>query len=450
MLIDHIRFNRIIFRHQVFTKDYTAKAVDDCSKYLDDHIHSNSPVVYLIAPNHIKTVIAFLAIVKTGRTCLLVDPGVGSLEYEEMLEDSTPSAIITIDPGPIEFDFDKEVAVTDYHMDPALVSQLDDVCLLLYTAAEDGFAKAAMLTHENLLSNAIAINKENRADENGVSCGILPFHHLFGFQNGVISPLIAGGSFLICDISDMQKISLIIDDILQHKISFIYSVPLIYYLLSKSLHISEIGRQTYSMISGGYKLPAALRARFEKLNIPIYEGYGLTEASPVCTWQRKMQNFHRDSVGMPIVNYQIRIIDESGNEVPRGAKGEICVFGDNVFKGYFRHSEATQKVLFNGWLHTGDYGKIDDPGNLFFLGLKKRMFNVAGKKVYPDELQRLMMRNKNVEQVELWTEYHAMMGDRVNARIKLKNVINGAEKDFYRWCTRAINRNKLPHIFLYS
>lgn len=445
MLTEHIRFNRIIFRNQVFAPDYLNKSVDSVAQYLDSHNRSNSPIVYLHAPNNIKTVIAFLAILKSGRTCLLVDPETGALEYEEMLADTLPSAIIRLDPASIDFNFDKEFAFTDFCMDQALISQLSDVCIMLYTAAEDGHAKAAMLTHDNILSNAKAIAEGNKVDNKAISCAVLPFHHLFGFQNGVISPMVGGSSFLISDISNTQKISVIVNSLLRHEITHFYSVPLIYYFLSKSPYIHRLGHQTYSMISGGYKFSSPLRERFEKnLNIQIYEGYGLTEASPVCTWQFKTKKWHKDSIGLPISDYKAKIVDESNNILPFGRQGEICIYGSNIMKGYFNHPEATQKVIIDGWLHTGDYGAMDVDGNVFFLGLKKKMYNVAGKKIYPEEVRRLMMRNKNVEAVELWSEYDALMGDRIKAKVKLKNNVNDSENGFSRWCTQAIGIHKLP------
>jgi acyl-CoA synthetase (AMP-forming)/AMP-acid ligase II len=444
-LIDQVRFNRIFFRDQVFTKEYLAPAVDECARYLDKHIRSNSPIVYLVAPNHIKTIVAFLGIAKTGRATMLVDPKTGKLEYEEMLADTTPSAIMKIDPATIDFDYEKEIAITDYTMDPKLVAELDDVCVMLYTAAEDGYAKAAMLTQGNMLSNAHAIIEENRVDIESVTCALLPIHHLFGFQNGVISPLVAGGSIVIYDVSDTQSIHRIAENINELSVTHLYSVPLIYYLLSKASPIKSIGKQAYSLIVGGYKLPASVRSRYEqKLEIPLYEGYGLTEASPVCTWQCKGKRYDNNSVGLPMVNYKVRIIDAAGNNVPSGETGEICVSGDNIMKGYFNHPVATRQTIISGWLHTGDYGKQDKNGNVFLLGLKKKMFNVGGNKVYPEEVKRLMMKNSNVKCVEFSSDYIEILGDKIHADISLKDTSIIAKESFFAWCKENLTPFKIP------
>ncbi len=445
MLTDHIRFNRIVFRNRVFTAGYLDNAVDAVARYLDDHARSNSPIVYLHAPNHIKTVIGFLGILKSGRTCLLVDPKTGALEYEEMLADTPPAAIMRIDEAPIEFDFAGEIDLTDYRMEPSLVSQLGDVCLMLYTAAEDGYAKAAMLTHANILSNAKAMYEDIRVREDSTTCAMLPYHHLFGIQNGLISPVVGGGSLVIADISDIQNLSTIVDDLLVHNVSHIYSVPLVYYLLSKSSRMHEVCRQAFQLITGGYKLPASLRDRFErKFAAQLYEGYGLTEASPVCTSQSRSRPFAADSMGPALLDYQVGIFDDVGRELPSNEKGEICIRGGNVMKGYFNRPDATQKVLRGGWLHSGDYGKRDNTGNIYFLGLIKKMFNVAGNKIYPEEVRRLMLHHGNVSGVELWSDYDPLTGDRMKAKIRLKNNSNGAGEEFSRWCAGAIGPHKIP------
>jgi long-chain acyl-CoA synthetase len=199
------------------------------------------------------------------------------------------------------------------------------------------------------------------------------------------------------------------------------------------------------MMSGGYKLPASLRERFEqKLKIPIYEGYGLTEASPAFTCQSPIKPFDKDSIGRVMVNYQVKIVDEAGNEVPFGQKGEIWFHGDTIMKGYFNCPEATKQKIAGGWLRTGDYGKLDKEGNVFFLGLKKKMFNVAGNKVYPAEVKRLMMKNGNIASIELRSEYNDLTGDSVKATISFKNNAPSALADLRAWCSAMLTKYKTP------
>ena len=451
ILNDHIRFNRIIFRDQIFNGNYLQKAVDDCALYLDQNIRSNSRIVYLFAPNHIKTVIAFLGIIKTGRAALLVDPKVGKLEYEEMLADTKPSAIIKINPDPIDFDFGKEIELTDNQMDNSEISQLDDVCLLLYSNAEDGYAKAVMLTHRNLLSNASTIAVENRVNSDSISSALLPYHHIFGFQYGVITPLTGGGSILICDISTIRKLYRSAEEICRNKISHVYSVPIIFYLFSKSPHIDTISNQTYSIISGGYKLPSSLQMAFQrKWNSQIIEGYGLTESSAGCTWQCKGELNGVHSIGRAVSNYQVKIVNEINIDLPYNQKGEICIKGEGVMKGYFKHPESTKTSIINGWLHSGDYGTQDEKGHLYFCGLKKKMFNVAGNKAYPEEISRLMSKSGIVKHLELYSTYNELLGEEIHAKVTLSDSSSSAQEGFSKWCKYNLTPYKIPKRIVFS
>ncbi|MBN1131112.1 MAG: AMP-binding protein [Chitinispirillaceae bacterium] len=447
MLTDHIRFNRIIFRDQVFTGDYLTRAVDECALFLDRHIRSNSPVVYLFAPSHIKTVIGFLAIAKTGRAALLVDPRVGKLEYEEMLEDTRPGAIIKIQPETIPFDLEKEITLTDAEMTREEIAQLEEVCLLKYSNAEDGYAKAAMLTHGNLRANAESIADGNNVDNHSLSCAILPLHHLYGFQNGMLTPFVANGAFLINELIDLRNTDQLVSTISKYKATHLYSIPIVYYLLSKIKGDKNIFKHVYSFISGAYKLPFSIRERFGKrFGMRLHEGYGLTEASPVCTWQFKQEPFEMLSVGRPIKGCEVKIFDENNQEAPFGEKGEIVIRGDHVMKGYFNHTDATNKTIINRWLKTGDYGKQDINGFVYFLGLKKEMFNVIGYKVYKNELIRMVMKNKIVESCDFSSHYDEIKGDQIKSKIKLTINDKRFIQDFHKWCTENISYFKHPKI----
>jgi long-chain acyl-CoA synthetase len=449
-LSDVLRLNRVIFRDQVFTKEYLVKAIDACARHLDGSIRSNSPVVYLVAPNHLKTIIGFLAIIKTGRAALLVDPKVGKIEFGEMLADTTPSAILRIDRQTIEFDYGKEVELTGFSMDPSLVAQLDDVAVMLYTAAEDGYAKAAMLTHRNLLSNAQVICEDNHIDALSTSCALLPFHHIFGLQYGVITPFIGNGTILVVDINRFGKTSAFGEELFRYRATHVYSIPLMFYLLGKSPRMGDIARHGVSFICGGYKLPFSLKSRFErKCGVPLVEGYGLTETSAGCLWQQRDGQETNDSIGRPVRGYTVKIFDDSDKELPPGNKGEIYVRGPGVTKGYFRHPEAAGGKNINGWLHTGDYGRQDAQGNVYFLGLKKKMFNVGGNKVYPEELRRLLMTSGRIEACEIWSNYNEMSGDRIKAKIKFKNGFKNDAGGFTGWCAGRLTNYKIPNEFLF-
>lgn len=440
LLTDHIHFNRIIFRDRIFTGNYLQKAVDDFALFLDQNIRSNSRIVYLFAPNHIKTVIAFLGIIKTGRAALLVDPKVGKLEYEEMLADTKPSAIVKIDPETVEFDFRKEIELTDNKMDMSEISQLDEVCTLRYTAGHDGYMKATMLTHHNIFSTAKAICNCG-VGENDITIALCPFCHLYSLQTGILAPGISHGTALIEEI-ELSKIRNIISSINKHKATHIYSVPAIYFIMCKHPDLQSFLKNVKHFICGGEKLPYQLFHRYrEQFQIDIHEGYGLTEASPVCTWHYANDKIKPESVGRSFLCCEVLIVNDENKFLGSGDIGEVCIRGQNVMKGYFNNTIATTKILRNGLLHTEDIGYIDKEGYLFLTGLIKNQINIAGKKIYPLFLKRLICKNEMVLDCTFSFNSKNKIFPSIKALITLKNKNDNTIGLVENWCKENISRN---------
>jgi len=143
-------------------------------------------------------------------------------------------------------------------------------------------------------------------------------------------------------------------------------------------------------------------------------------------------------------------LDEHGEECLPNETGEICIQGDIVFKGYFNQEEATRKILKNNWLHSGDYGKKDDNGFLYFCGLKKNMINVAGNNVYPKHVERLIQMFENVLSISVFGEPSILQGQTVRARITLHNNSRTKQDEIKTWCHQHINHNLVPKIWYFE
>ena len=165
-LTDFLNFGNIFFNDKTYSPETIRASIDAVAENLTKRFISNSPFVYLFAPNHIKTVYGLFGIIKAGRVCVLVDPALKHFELEEMMKDSPPGALIRLDKQTDVFDFYKEIEVKHYQLSPSRIQGLDDVAMMLYTAADDGYAKGAMLTHENILANARAIVESNYVAKN--------------------------------------------------------------------------------------------------------------------------------------------------------------------------------------------------------------------------------------------------------------------------------------------
>lgn len=445
---DCLKLGNIFFEEKVYTPETVRASIDAVAEILTKKFISNSPFVYLYAPNHIKIVYALFGILAAGKTCVLVDPKIGRFELEEMLKDSPPGAIIKPEKAADTFDYNLEFEFKHYQLAPSRIAGMDDVAIMLYTAAEDGFAKGAMLTHENILANARAGLEANLSCPDLTTCAIIPFHHLFALQTGIIMPLIVAGNALIIEPSEGISAAKIGEQLAYHPISNLFASPLIFFILRKLRDAKDLLNSIASLTSGGYSLPTSIFETYqEKLGIEIREGYGITEASPICAWNRPGDVVKQGSVGRAFSCCKIKIVDEQNVELPIGDKGEICICGENVFKGYYLNHEATRNILSDKTLHTGDFGVLNEDGYLFFKGLKKRMLNIAGNKVYPSELERLMKKNHNVREVEVSGDPDELLGEKVRARVRLRNNTPEAQDLCRQWCLDNITRYKVPRVF---
>lgn len=448
LLTDRLNFGNIYFRDKTYTPDTVSQSIDAVADCLNKQVTSNSPFVYLFAPNHIKMVYALYGIIKSGRICVLVDPAIGKLELAEMMADTVPGALIRIDKTTDTFDFAKEFEFRDCRVEEKRLEGLEDVCLIVYTNASDGYAKGAMLTSKNLLANAEAGILANKVSAGAVSCALIPFCHLFALQTGIFIPSLSKTSMLIVEFEEFLKIKFIADQILKLKVSHIYSIPAIYYHLGKFYKSKGFPTTIRSCVCGGVVLSEKIFNYFKNnFNLEIQIGYGLTEASPICAFHYPGDKVKQGSIGRTLPCCEIAIFDSEDHGVPIGQIGEICIKGSNVMKGYYNNPEATQLTLKNGWLHSGDMGKMDDEGYVYFIECKKRMFNVGGNKVYPAELQRLLKMHRNVVMVTIESELDEILYNILRVHVQLRNKNEDSKKEYKDWCEENISKNKLPQKF---
>src|SRR5271157_5476934 len=182
LLTDHLNLGTIYFRDKTYPPDVIQQNIDAVAECLKKRTVSNSPFVYLFAPNHIKMVYALFGIIKSGKICVLVDPAIGKLELAEMMADTVPGALIRIDKSTDTFDFEKEFEFRDCRLEERKLQGLEDVCLIVYTNAADGYAKGAMLTNESLRANAEAGILANKVSADSTSCALISYSHLFALQ----------------------------------------------------------------------------------------------------------------------------------------------------------------------------------------------------------------------------------------------------------------------------
>jgi long-chain acyl-CoA synthetase len=308
----------------------------------------------------------------------------------------------------------------------------------------------AMLTEKNLLSEIQALIQTNRLTNQSVTFALLPYHHLYGLMQGILVPSRVGGTSVIQDI-DILRINELALTIEQFRVTHMYTVPSLYYLLSKVPGIDKLVHRVEEFYSGGTQLPLFIFDNFySKTRRFIREGYGLTESSPGVALNYDSDGPVPGSFGKAMPGCEIAVFDNDHQICKPGTIGEICVKGDMVFKGYFNNEGVTRNVLYNGWLHTGDYGLRDPKGNIYFCGLKKNMINVAGNNVYPRKLERLIRLNPMVDDVDIFQEESVLQGHIVGASIRLKRNTLENQVNLKKWCQKNITNTGVPRLWQFQ
>ena len=270
-----------------------------------------------------------------------------------------------------------------------------DLAVIIYTSGTTGRPKGAMLSHANLLHNVESCRIVLRTVEVDRFAVLLPMFHSYMLTVGILLPLLVGGSIVL--VKSLHPARNALQEIIQREATVLPAIPQFY----RSL-VGTPGHVTLPVrlcISGAAPLPEQVLKDFEaKFHIPLIEGYGLSEASPVVTKNPLDGTRKPGSIGLPIPNVEVSIQDDAGLELGTDQVGELCVRGGNVMQGYWKQPEETSKALRNGWLLTGDVGYRDVEGYYFITDRKKDMLLVNGINVYPREIEEILYQFPGVKE----------------------------------------------------
>jgi long-chain acyl-CoA synthetase len=444
-LTDYLQPGTAYFRNRAFGPSEVMAGIETMAYYLEHNLVSSSPFIYLFASNHIKTALAFFGIIKAHRICVVVDPEIGRLELHEMMQDTPPAACVKIDETAITWDFNKEIEITKTVWIDDGSEDLIDVCMMIYTAADEGYAKAAMLTHNNIVQDALSAIDVSDIITDSVTFAVLPFNHLYGLQVGLIMPNLVGAKYVIEEKSKLTNTQILFDKILLYQVTHLFAIPVLYYLFSKYSNGILKMKNVKRVISGGYKLSELVSERFIKIyQLPICEGYGLTEAGPSCTLNSIKYGYKIKSIGKSLPCCQVKIDEMTESDYEPWLTGEILVKGSNVMKGYYKKPHETAAILHNGWLSSGDIGIRDSEGFIYFIRTKKNMINYGGQKIYPIETERLMLKNRNIRYVKINGVENILLGQTTHAEITLINDSLKNRHALQKWLKENITWYKVP------
>jgi len=308
----------------------------------------------------------------------------------------------------------------------------EDIAIILYTSGTTGRSKGAILTHGNITSNIKDLIPHFQLNDSIHTLSFLPINHIFEQVCGILLPLTLGGT-----VSFAESLKKLGENLTEVKPTFLLGVPAIYRIfldrimrninskkVSKTLYALPVARKIVekkireslgtetTFVSGGAALDPVVAAKFREFGTMIYQGYGITETSPVITAEQP-GGTRIGTVGKPLPSVQVKIKDKNEEGI-----GEILCKGPNVMKGYYKNETATKEVLSDGWYHTGDMGKFDTDGFLSICGrVKNLIVTPNGKNVYPEEIENELLSSPLIQEVMVYGHKVGPAAEEVHAQI---------------------------------
>jgi len=429
--------------------------------------------VAVLLKNHPKYAAALFGIFKAGAAALPVNTFLAAEELKFILDDSEVSLVLT------SSDFDKvidsvrnlgtnakfvmvdEDAEGDKSLpqlsadmspeNPAVSVGDDDVAMFVYTSGTTGKPKAAMLTHNNLCANVKSSVEHIKLVHEDIFLCILPMFHSFTLMVNLFVPLSVGAKIVM--VESIFPLERVLEALIGRKCTVLVGIPQLFNMLAFK-ELPDPVKQQISLrmcISGSAPLSEATLAAFQKnFNIPLLEGYGLSEASPVVSVNPFDGARKVGSVGLTLPEVEVNIFDDDDNEVATGEAGEVVVRGPNVMKEYYRREEDTAQVLKNGWLHTGDIGKLDQEGYLYIIDRKKDMLISKGMNIYPREIEEALHQHPKVAEAAVVGRMDQTKSETPVAFVSLREAKSAEQAEIIGYLKNKLARYKIPRevIFL--
>ena len=328
----------------------------------------------------------------------------------------------------------------------AAQTSAEDTAVIIYTSGTTGRPKGAELTHSNLLLNAILSKDILEMGNQDRLLIVLPLFHIFAMTVLMNAGIYNGASSVLLPRFDAEAVLKIMQ---HHEITVFAGVPTMYWGLlnfdASDFDLDRIAKNLKMAVSGGASLPLNVLEGFEqKFQVEILEGYGMSEGSPVVTFNQKSFGRKPGSVGVPVWGVEVMLVDDEGNEVPTGEKGELIYRGHNVTKGYYKKPEANAQTIKNGWLHSGDVATKDEDGFYFIVDRTKDMIIRGGLNVYPREVEEVIIQHEAVSLVAVIGIPHDQYGEEIKACVVLHENVSLTEADLMAWTTERIAAYKYP------
>lgn len=468
--------NKIAYRELDLLSNRFARAISDLGVKKGDRIA-------LFLPNVPQCVIAFYGAVKAGAIVVTISPICKEREVEYLLRDSGTETIVALDlfypilsnviektklknviigrvndympktksalgtilgkvpvysiaPRSNLFNFRELIRKYDSSLYRVEINPKNDVAVIQYTGGITGTPKGAMLTHMNLVSNTLMCAKWIGTESDASYLSILPISHIYGLMTGLFAPLYIGAKVVLFPKFDPRQV---LQSIQKYRIVVFCGVPTLY---DKLLTNPDLNKYDYSSlkycISGSAPLPQELKKRFmNRFGCILVEGYGLSEASPIthCNPLESSEESKIGSIGVPWPDTDAKVVDqEKGERVLKpGEIGELIISGPQIMKGYWNMPDETASALRDGWLYTGDLGKMDEDGYFYIIDRKKDLIKYKGHSIYPQELEEVLYEHPAVRYCCVVGKSDPVVGEVPKAFVVLSEDATVTESDIMKF-----------------
>lgn len=403
-------------------------------------------VVAIMLPNQVEFVVAMFAAWRLGAAVTPINPGLTSKEATHQLVDSGAKLLINVS---------GEVIVPNLQSLPVAILETGAsytgvpfeepgaLALLIYTSGTTGLPKGVMLDHANIEAMTEMGRNSLKVTAADHCLLILPLFHVNGIVVSTLVPLSSGGRV---SIRKRFNVDTFFEDVEWLRPTYFSAVPTIYAMLNALPR--EVKPYTSSLrygICGAAPASAELLKKFEaRFGFPLLEGYGLSEGTCASTINPFDGLRKVGTVGLPFIGQRIAIADPSGVHLPQGATGEVLVQGPNVMRGYLGKPEETAKTIVDGWLHTGDIGRIDEDGYLAIVGRLKEMIIRGGENIYPKEIEDVLFEFPGVLEAAVIGVPDETFGEIVLAYVAFRAGFAGTQEGLSEHCADRLTRYKRP------